>query len=479
MLKQQVLDTIKKYDLIHHGDGIVVGISGGYDSVCLLHILSSISSEFDLKLYPVHVNHLLRGSEAQRDEDFVKEFCASLGLQVHIKKTDIAAKAQNEKISLEEAGRNARYEEFHRLARQMGAAKIAVAHSKNDQAETILMRIFRGTGPEGLKGIEYKRGEIIRPLLDADRAQIEDYVNAEGLQAVTDSSNLHTDYFRNRIRLQVLPEINRAAGADITENLLRLSKIIVTDEDFLRYNSELYYKKALKYKKDFYARLDLSQLKKMHPAICSRVLRKVVADITGSINGLSYTHIEKVIGLINDGRSGAGIHLPLGIMAVKSYEVLVICKQAEEPVGSFEYKLNTEGYTEIPEIGGRLCARVIDFENSLECRQFVQANKNTFTQFFDFSKPYRREEFAVMVRNRRNGDIFKPKNSAGTKKLKEYFIDNKVPRSQRDGFPLIAINKEIIWIIGNKTSDNYKVTDNTNSVLMLTFTYNENGMKNE
>jgi len=245
MLKQQVLDTIKKNELINYGDGIVVGISGGYDSVCLLHILFSVSSELNIKLYPVHINHMLRGEEALRDENFVKGFCFSLGMNLHVEKIDIAKKALQDKISIEEAGRNARYEVFNSVAKEKVATKIAVAHSRNDQAETILMRIFRGTGLEGLKGIEYKRDNIIRPLLDIDRSEIESYVDGNGLEAITDSSNLHTDYYRNRIRINVLPEINSATRSDITENLLRLSKIVVADEEFLRYNDELYYQKDI------------------------------------------------------------------------------------------------------------------------------------------------------------------------------------------------------------------------------------------
>ncbi len=477
MLKQQVLDTIKKNELIDYGDGIVVGISGGYDSVCLLHILYSISSEFGLKLYPVHINHMLRGQEAQRDEDFVKEFCTSLGLQVFTKKIDIAAKAQSDRISLEEAGRNARYEEFNRVAQLTCACKIAVAHSRNDQAETILMRIFRGTGPEGLKGIEYKRDNVIRPLLDADRLQIEDYVNKMGLKAITDSSNLHTDYFRNRIRLKVIPEINSAVGSDITEKLVRLSKIVVTDEDFLRYNSELYYKKTVKYKKDLYAELDLKELKGMHAAISTRVLRKVISDFTGSVNGLSYVHIEKLMQLAKDGRTGARIDLPFGVMAVKSYDCLIIRKQEEEQVYHFAYKLNIPGNTEIAGVNGVVSSQVINFDSVMECGEYIKTNKSLFTQFFDFSKLIGYET-EMTVRTRENGDIFKPINSNGTKKLKEYFIDNKIPKNERHKFPLIAINKEIIWIIGNKTSDNYKVTDNTNSVLMISFTYNQKCIDN-
>ena len=467
MLKQ-VLDTINKNDLIKYGDGIVVGISGGYDSVCLLHILHYLSKDLDLKLFPVHINHMLRGLEAARDEDFVNDFCQSLGLSLHIKRVDIAQKAKKEKISIEEAGRNARYEEFNRAAAENSASKIAVAHSKNDQAETILMRIFRGTGLDGLKGIEYKRDNIIRPLLDIDREQIETYVNENGLKAVTDSSNMHTDYFRNRIRLKVLPEINNAARIDITENLLRLSKIVVTDEDFLRYNAEIAYQKSCIKKDISSVELNLSELIEMHPSILGRVIRIAILNSCGSIEGIGFNHIDKLMWLVREGQTGSRIDIPHGLVAVKSYSSILIKKQKEEKEECFEHKLIIPGRTVLNDIEA-VVAQVINFDTNESCRQFVNENKGVYTKFFDLKKFESETILDIVVRNRRDGDIFKPLNSNGTKKLKEYFIDTKINREQRSKFPLIAKNKEIIWIIGNKTSDKYKVTDNTKSVLMIYF----------
>ena len=467
MLKQ-VLDTINKNDLINYGDGIVVGISGGYDSVCLLHILYYLSKDLDLRLYPVHINHMLRGLEAVRDENFVNDFCQSLGLSLYIKRVNIAQKAKNEKISIEEAGRNARYEEFNRVAAENSATKIAVAHSKNDQAETILMRIFRGTGLEGLKGIEYKRDNIIRPLLDIGREQIESYVNENGLKVVTDSSNLHTDYFRNRIRLNVLPEINSAARIDITENLLRLSKIVVTDEDFLRYNAEIAYEKSCIKQDKNSVEINLSELLKMHPAILGRVIRMAILNSCGSIEGIGFNHIDKLMWLVREGQTGSRIDIPHGMMAVKSYSFLIIKKQEEEKNESFEYSLKIPGKTDLNDREA-VVAQIINFDTNEGCLQFVSKNKGVYTEFFDFNKFESETLLDIVVRNRRDGDIFKPLNSNGTKKLKEYFNDKKIIREQRNKIPLIAINKEIIWIIGNKSSDKYKVTDNTNSVLMINF----------
>lgn len=468
MLKQLVLETIKNKELINYGEGIVVGISGGYDSVCLLHILYSISNELGIKIYPVHVNHMLRGDEALRDENFVKSFCSSLGLEVYIKHIDIAKKAKTEKISLEEAGRNARYEVFSLVAGERGASKIAVAHSRNDQAETILMRICRGTGLEGLRGMEYKRDNIIRPLLDADRSQIEEYVNGIGVEAVTDSSNLHTDYFRNRIRIDVIPAINIASGSDITENLLRLSKIVVAEDDYLRYNSELYYQKSVLSERKMYTELDLSVLDEIHQSVRLRVLRIAIEKTCGTLNGWGYIHLDKLNNLIENGRTGAQIDLPHGVAAVKSYGSLILKEQGKEHQEQFEKKLIIPGETEIQRFGLIVKTEIYKFETNKSCREFINNNEKVNTKFIDLEKVTAMGE-NLQIRNRRDGDIFKPLKSNGTKKLKEYFIDNKIPREVRSTIPLIALNKDIVWVIGNKISDNYKVTDNTKMVLKITF----------
>ncbi len=466
MLKQLVLKTIKSKELINYGEGVIVGISGGYDSVCLLHVLYSISNELGIKIYPVHVNHILRGEEALRDENFVKSFCSTLGLEVYVKHIDVARKAKLEKTSLEEAGRNARYEAFSLVAEEYGASKIAVAHSRNDQAETILMRICRGTGLEGIRGMEYKRDNIIRPLLDVDRLQIEEYVNGIGIEAVTDSSNLHTDYFRNRIRLNVIPVINEASGLDITENLLRLSKIVVAEDDYLRYNSELYYQKAVLSEKRMYTELDLNVLTEMHQAVRLRVLRIAVEKTCGTLNGFEYIHMNKIDSLIEDGRTGAQIDLPHSMAVVRTYNSLILKEQGKVLQKQFEKVLQIPGDTEIQNEGIIVKTEILQFKSIKNCREFINCNEKAHTKFIDLDKLTSSGE-NILLRNRRDGDVFKPLKSNGTKKLKEYFIDNKVPRDIRDMIPLLALDKEVVWIVGNKISDNYKVTDNTRTVLKI------------
>lgn len=230
---EKILKTIKKYNLIENGDSIVVGVSGGPDSICLLHVLYCLRDELGIRIYAVHINHMLRGSEADMDQDYVRRFCSDKGIQLFERSVDVRAVSDAKGISLEEAGREARYQEFRTVAEITGSGKIAVAHNKNDQAETILMHIIRGTGLDGLKGMEYNRGGVIRPLLDISRSEIEYYCDQQGLSPRIDSSNLENIYTRNKIRLDLIPYINKLLDIDISNSLIRMASLIKDDSIYI------------------------------------------------------------------------------------------------------------------------------------------------------------------------------------------------------------------------------------------------------
>ncbi|HEX9061512.1 MAG TPA: tRNA lysidine(34) synthetase TilS, partial [Clostridia bacterium] len=200
-LPERIKKTIADNSLIESGDSVLVGVSGGPDSVCLLHALSSLACDLGITLHAFHLNHMLRKEESNRDENYVRYFCIKFGIQLHVKQADILEASKKMGLSIEEAGREVRYEFLTEISNEINAGKIAVAHNSNDQAETVIMRLIRGTGLDGLKGMDYKRGKIIRPLLDISRKEIEEYCDEFGLNPVTDSSNLSDVYMRNRIRL--------------------------------------------------------------------------------------------------------------------------------------------------------------------------------------------------------------------------------------------------------------------------------------
>ncbi|HHW47211.1 MAG TPA: tRNA lysidine(34) synthetase TilS [Clostridiaceae bacterium] len=465
---ERVSNTIKKYNLIENGDKIVVGISGGPDSVCLLHILHRLIPEYGLKLYALHVNHMLRGEDADLDELFVKEFCKSLGVPLRIIARDINKISKSSGVSIEEAGRDIRYRAFEQYAADVGASKIAVAHNKNDLVETVLMNIIRGTGLEGLTGIDYMRGRIIRPLLDIDRKDIEEYCRQNNLSPRIDLSNLENKYTRNKVRLDLIPYITRMFDVDVVESVYRLAALLKDDNDLIEKLALETYTSCVASRQPDTVSLDIAQLKKNHVSLVKRVLRNAIKDVKGNIKGIESKHIDMLIDLMESGRTGIEIHLPGRIRAAKSYGILRIgldAKKIKTPL--FEAEINVPGITMVPVLNASIEASVVE-KKLISIEQYNNLRYNSLVQFFDYDKL----NTGIYVRNRRNGDIFKPLKSNGTKKLKEYFIDNKIPCEKRDEIPLVAKENEIVWVIGYKISDKFKVTENTKSVLILKYTGN-------
>jgi tRNA(Ile)-lysidine synthase len=459
---EKVQLTIKSHNLIENGDSVVVALSGGPDSVCLLHVLHTLSEKLNIKIYAVHINHMLRGLESDADEAYVFELCGKLDVPIHSRSFDIRRISDEKGISLEEAGREIRYGELSDFAYKTGASKVAVAHNKNDQTETVLMHILRGSGLAGLAGMEYERGNIIRPLLDIERSEIEEYCEKLNLNPRIDSSNLKSDFTRNRIRLELIPFINAKFNVDLMESICRLSSHAGSENGFMEKCSAEAMDKLIVEKSSGNTGLNLSGLKSLHPALQRRVIRKAVCQVKGDLKGIESIHVDDAVGLISRGRTGAAIQLPGGIFAGISYNLFKIYMKTESAdTPQFDKIVTMPGCTEVAEINSVIIASIeaeaftIDKYNGL--------GYNSLVQFFDYDGLKR----GINIRNRCEGDIFKPYKSSGTKKLKEYFIDNKIPREIRSEIPLIACNDEIVWIIGYKISDKFKVTENTKSVLKL------------
>lgn len=468
--QQKILDTIMSNHLIEQGDAVVVGVSGGPDSICLLHVLHALSGRLEIRLHAVHINHMLRAEEAQIDEEFTSGICNELGIPLSVVHADVAAMAKKLGMSIEEAGREVRYREFEKAAAGIGATKIAVAHNRNDQAETVMMHIIRGTGIAGLVGMEYKRGAVVRPLLNIYRKEIEQYCAAAGLSPKTDSTNLRSEFTRNKIRLELLPYINKSFGADITESLCRLSEHAAQDNHYLEQCALEAYKECLATKSAGQVSLKLQQLRKLHMVILGRVLKQAVCDAAGSSNGIGSVHYAILSELAAKGNTGARAELPGGIGAVVSYgslniyssEYLQEQKKVSQNSLPFEVCLAVPGNTPVLELDAVIKTYV---EKVIDVDKYGRMYYNSFVQFFDYDSLKK----GINIRNRRNGDIFKPLKSNGTKKLKEYFIDNKIPRELRDKIPLICIDNEIVWVVGYKISDKFKVTENTKIVLIMEY----------
>ncbi|NMB33172.1 MAG: tRNA lysidine(34) synthetase TilS [Clostridium sp.] len=461
---REVKETIKKYELIKKGEGLIVGVSGGADSICLLHILHTLKECMQIELTAVHINHMLRAGEALEDERYVERICAVLDIRLEIVRIDIKKSAQKQKISLEEAGREERYKTFNLMADRYGAGRIAVAHNKNDQAETVLMNIIRGSGLNGLQGMEYKRGAVIRPLLGVERSAIEGYCKKHNLNPRIDSSNLESIYTRNRVRLDLIPYIDHLFKTNITNSINKMARLIKDDNFFIEQQIDQIYNEAKLDGDGVGISLDIKVLKKHPIAAAKRIIRNAIGGTKGDLKGIGSKHIESVVELAIAGRTGAVIQLPKGVRAAKSYNILKIYIEGEQEKNPiFNKKIQIPGTVFIDEINKHIDAGIVD--GVLDTKNFTETGDGGITQFFDYEKI----GGPIYVRHREEGDVFKPLYSIGTKKLKEFFIDNKIPRQTRDSIPLISKGREIVWIIGYKISDKFKVTENTKTVLRLSF----------
>ena len=291
-----VLKTIQKYNLIKAKDKIVLGVSGGPDSLFMLDILNKLKKDLDIDLVVAHINHKIR-DEADEEEEFVKTFCKKIGIEFYSKRIEVEKYANNNKIGLEEAGRKVRYEFFDEICNNTGANKIAVAHNKNDKVETMIMHILRGSGISGLQGIQPKSNKIIRPIIEIDRKEIEKYCEEEKLDPRIDKSNQDNIYTRNKIRNIVIPYINQEFNPNFIETMTRLSEVITEENAFLNKLTETEYKKILIQKIENQIALDLKKFNELDNIIKKRIILYTVSNLRGGSQGIEKVHIEDIVKL--------------------------------------------------------------------------------------------------------------------------------------------------------------------------------------
>jgi tRNA(Ile)-lysidine synthase len=464
-LRSTVKKIITERGLIKKGDLVLVGVSGGPDSLCLLHVLRSLSEDMGFSIEAVHVNHMLRSKESDQDEEYVRSVCRNWGINLSVYRKDVKRLMADKGLSLEAAARKARYDAFDTCAKNLGADRIAVAHNRNDQAETVLMNIMRGSGIEGVSGMRYIRGRIIRPLLDTDRSAIDEYCRSHGLSPRTDSSNFDDTFTRNRVRNRLFPFMKELLCQDPVESISRMAALLREDAEYLESEAARIFDGACEIKHDEgkkKIKLNINALKGSPWALASRTMRKAIQGLVIGLTGIEKKHICDVLELAESGRTGAVIHLPRGIRVKKGYDILVfyLAEEQDKPV-KFQKKLNVPGVTLIKEIGLSCETEILTGKDVYSNIKLLPAD--SLTQFFD----YERTGSVIYIRNRHNGDVFMPINSKGRRKLKDYLIDRKVPESERDKIPVVAVGNEIVWITGYNISDKFKVTENTKTVLKV------------
>jgi tRNA(Ile)-lysidine synthase len=470
MMLSKAWDCIKLNNMIEKGDRIVVGVSGGADSVCLLYVLEAFCRGCGAHLTTVHINHGIRGEEAEQDEQFVKELCRGLKIDFCSFYYPVKEIAKELGLSEEEAGRKIRYETFLEICKSRKCNKIAVAHNRNDNAETVLFNLFRGTGIKGLSGIESKRsiltevGEIIliRPLLYIERKEIEDYLQQRNITWQTDSTNLHEDYSRNKIRNKILAyavkEINSGATCNITETASQLREA----GDFIEAEVCKAYL-SLVDESEGCLRIPINEFLTKHLVIQKGIIMKMLEKLSGKRKDIEAKHIQAVLSLFEK-QVGRLIHLPYEIIAEKEYEQIKLFCVARDRnnvvrIAPDSIRVGTSGETLIP-WKAKICETVlINYKNN------ITIPKSSCVKWFDYDKI----ENAVTIRTRREGDFIQINSSGGNKKLKDYFIDQKIPQRLRDRILLVADGSHIMWIVGewDRMSERYKVDETTQRVLIM------------
>ena len=457
----KVVDYIKENELIQQGDQILVALSGGPDSVCLLHILYELKDKFNLNLGAIHINHMLRGEESEKDEKYIVKLCDELGIKHYVKRINIEYVAKDSNVSLEVAGRNERYKAFEEIRSKYGYNKIAVAHNANDQAETVLMRVMRVTGLEGLTGIKAKREDgIIRPILCLNRQEIEEYCEEKRLNPRIDASNYERIYSRNKVRLDILPYMKNHFNKDIIDTLNRMTILLQKDNEFI----EEYSKKCYNiYCENYGEKLKISQqlFKKEMDSIITRVIIRAFKEISNSHQNFEMKHIYEIVNLANK-NTGKKLNLTNKIICENLYGDIIFIKEdtnKEKICDEYEIRIDKD------EINNKIIFDnyAINFE-IVENKNKVEFPKNNLIKLFDYDNI----EKEIVIRYRKDGDKIVPLGMNGSKKLKDIFIDLKIPRENRNNIPILCFDDKISWIVGYKTSQLFRVTKDTKKILKIT-----------
>ena len=451
-MRESMIAVIRKHKMFAFGDGVVVGLSGGADSVALLHILISVCTEMEIRVFAAHVNHNLRGASAISDENFVIRLCSNLGISLRVCQADVRGLAEAEGIGIEDAGRKLRYEYLRTAKAEFGAQKIAMGHNQDDSAETVIMNLCRGAGLKGLCGIAPVQGDVVRPLIEAPRHEIEDYLSCHSIGYINDETNFSNEYTRNRVRHIVLPMIIAHVNPNATEVIAKSAMLCAADEDGLAAAAHDAFSKCIEMDTSEKMvlnspeiSLNILQLSALPPAICMRVIREALRRLRGTtqLADIYACHMQNVLD-IACGRTGRETHLP-GVRVLRDYGRLRFIR-AERATGcmhdkGWAYPLALDEPVFIPEINKTV---------SFTCSAPKSAD-SLCTKAFNYDNVMG----TLAMRTRLPGDRIRLEG-VGTKKLKDYFIDEKTPREVRDSIPLLADGNDILWILDEYNRENVR-----------------------
>jgi len=466
-LRQRVLQFVQKEGLIPGEETLLVGVSGGPDSVCLLHILNQLEEALGVSLHVVHLNHMLRGAAGYADADYVSLLAQRLGLPATVESRDVLAYKQKHRLSLEEAARQIRYDFFAEVAASLGARRVALGHTADDQMETILMHLVRGSGLAGLRGMQPLTRwrspangaclTVVRPLLEVTRKETEAYCQAHALEPRSDLSNYCPDHMRNCFRHELVPWLE-SFNPNVRAALLRTARVARDAISYLEQQLSLIWDQVVREQPDGLL-LDARAVATLHPALKQHLMRQVVEHLRGEPTDIESVHIENMLEALSK-PAGKRLYLPGGLVLHVGYDT---CLVSQAPLDACnlsplegEYRFNLDGETVLP--GWRV-------KSAITTCPPLRPTSHSFRAHLDLDAAGR----VLLVRRRRPGDRFQPLGMKQPKKLQDFMVDAKIPRALRDHVPLVCSPEQIVWVVGWRIAEQVKIKDTTQETISLEF----------
>ncbi|MCF8002375.1 MAG: tRNA lysidine(34) synthetase TilS [Halanaerobiales bacterium] len=462
-IRERFKKNLKNKNLISNNNNrLLLGVSGGPDSLTMLDLFTSIRDDFNLEIIVFHLNHLFR-EKASEEAEYVRKICEKKAIKTIIKTHDVPKYVENNNLSPEEGAREIRFKYLKEIFQNEEIDKIGLAHNKDDLVETVLLNIFRGCGMKGLKGIEdnitIDGMKIIHPLLIFFRSEIIDYCKSNNLEPVYDPSNESDLYSRNRIRNNILPLIENQINPNVKQVITRMTETVKEDFNFIKHYSEKKFKEILIKKDEKKYILDLKKMKNLHPTLIKRIINIILTKLKGNIDNFYYKHYNDIINFIESNNTGDLLDLPDNINIKISYQKLIIIKGSFSKIEKYSKLIENEGEYLLP-YNQKISVKIIP--ERLNWRNYKEDN----LCLIDFNKV----DFPLKVRNRRDGDTFIPLGMVGHKKVKDFFIDNKVPDYMRDKIPIVFDGKEnLIWICGYRMAEQFKLEKESKKTILIKY----------
>lgn len=449
-MEKKVKQYIQKHQLINPQDMVIVAVSGGSDSMALVHILYELSEKMYFNISVAHLNHALR-DEAINEERFIQSFCEKNNISFYAKTIDVKKYAAQKKIGIEEAGREQRYKYFNELCQALKANKIATAHHYDDQAETVLLHLLRGSGIKGLRGMLPQNGNIIRPLLEVPQKHICHYLEKNKIEYCLDPSNMDVKYLRNKIRKHLIPLLEKDYNPQIVHTLGKLAEISREENDIIELEVDKFWEQISADTRKGEIIIKLEILNSIGLGLQKRIIKKALSDLAGE-SAWEKKDIEEILSLASKAGSSKKLSLKKSVKVLKSYDKLVFTYDIPE-VNNFSYQVTIPGSVYIPETAEEYFFDVQD-KNSIK------------REDYDICLDYEKVKMPLFIRSRQAGDRFHPIGLKGSKKIKDYFIDKKIPFYERNKIAILAGNT-IYAVLDYTVSAEVAVNKQSNKILLI------------